>query len=519
MPRGRPRTYIADAERLEARRAKVRVNVQAFRRREKQKAQFDFEAAATSPGTCTVDGQSREGRILVEQSRLPLKAADSHYIASQPTTSDLLATLSDESSNCRTDSGSCQLSLGISLEPVSQVDFITGALQRRCFPDGSMPIVLLCSPGVRLAQFCSTWISAGATSHTADARLLRSALLASTLSSVGLEIQDTRLVARGFHAQTKAFQNTRRALCALAASSGHSDTTMLAITILFCASTELSINRSWENFSKHMDGVGALVERSGPSRLSRPSARDLFFGYRTFQMPLCYIQRKRSFLAMPQWIGLAWRGGNLLFNDHMQTMLDIAYQIPGEMQDYDESCSKSPEDLRERILRLSQLALQLDEWKVDMEMSCLASPYRIITAKSPGFFTEAIEFTDLTVAMPFTSSCGVRVHLFDLIRQIAEDLSEYPECHDFAQLIVREAISECLKWSRTACQCMESFQVHKSKFKIAGRLNSLFPFDAAWDTFSKLSKTYGMDLRQEVRWCHNLAKRYDSGGLPILCWR
>jgi hypothetical protein len=518
MPRGRPRTYTDDAERLEARRAKVRLNVQAFRRREKQKVQLVFEAAATRTVSCTVDGQTPDGLVLVERSRFPLKATDSDYVASQPT-SDLLATLSDESTNCTSDGRSSQLRLGRSLEAVSQVDFIIGALQRRCFPDGSVPIVLLCSPGARLAQFCSIWISTGARSHTADARLLRSALLASTLSFVGSEIHDTRLVAHGFHAQTKAFQNMRRALDTLAASNGPSDTTMLAIAIFFCASTELTINRSWENFSKHMDGVGALVERSGPSSLSKPSARDLFYGYRAFQMPLCYMQRKKSFLAMPEWIGHAWRGDTVFFNDHMQTMLDIAYQIPGEMQDYDESSSKSPEDLQERLLRLSRLALQLDEWRVDMEMSCLATPYRIITARWPGFFTEVIDFIDLTVAMPFTSSCGVRVHLFDLIRQIAEDLSKHSECYDSAQLIVREAISECLKWSRIACQCMESFQVHKSKFKIAGRLNSLFPFDAAWDTFSKLSRTYGMDLRQEVFWCHHLAKRYDAGGLPILCWR
>jgi hypothetical protein len=508
--------YVDDAERLEARQAKVRLNVQAFRIREKQKAQL---AAATRPITSIVDGQTRDGLVLGERSRPPLKAIGSDYIASQPTTFDLLATLSDESSYCIIDTRSCQFPLGRFLEPVSQVDFIIGALQRRCFPNGPMPIVLLCSPGVRLAQFCFTWISTGATSHTPDARLLRSALLASTLSVVGLETHDTRLMASGFHAQTKAFQNMRRALDTLAASNGHSDTTMLAITVFFCASTALTINRSWENVSKHMDGVGALVERGGPSSLSSPSARDLFYGYRAFQMPLCYMQRKKSFLAMPEWLGLTWRGDTVLFNDHMQTMLDIAYQIPGEMQDFDESCSKSPEDLRERILRLGRLALQLDEWKIDMEMSCLASPYRIKTAMWPGFFTEVIDFTDLTVAMPFASSCGVRVHLFDLIRQIAEDLSKHPECYDSAQLVVRDAISECLKWSRIACQCMESFQVHKSEFKMVGRLNSLFPFDAAWDTFSRFSRTYGMDLPQEVRWCHNLAKRYDAVGLPILCWR
>jgi hypothetical protein len=123
------------------------------------------------------------------------------------------------------------------------------------------------------------------------------------------------------------------------------------------------------------------------------------------------------------------------------------------------------------------------------------------------------------VAMPFTTWCGVRVHLFDLIRQIAEDLSQYDKCHDSAQLIVQAAISECLKWSRTACQCMEFFQAQKGKFKIVGRLVSLFSFDAAWDTFSRFSRTYSIDLEREVFWCRNTARRYDACGLPVLCWR
>jgi hypothetical protein len=497
----------------------VRLNVQAFRKREKAKEQASFEAATTRTVSSVIGGQTLDDLALVERPRKPLKATCPDYIPSPPITFDLSENLSDSSTNSSTDGRSCELPLGKSLEPLSQVDFIIGTLQNRYFPDGPMPIALLCSPGVRLAQVCITLISTGAISHTPGVRLLRSALLASTLSVVGLERRDMRLLASGFQAQTRAFQNMRQALGSLEASNGRLDTTMLAITIMFCACSELTINKSWQNFWKHMDGVGALIERDGPVSLSSSSARDLFDGYRALVVPLCYMQRKTPFLAMPEWIGLAWRTDNVLFNDHMPAMLDIAYQIPREMQDYDESCSKSPANLRERISRLRQLALQLDEWKVDMEMSCISAPYRTKVATWPGFFTETLNFEDLTVALPFTTFCGVRVHLFDLIRQIAEDLSKHDECYNSAQLIVHVAVSECLKWSRIACQCMEFFQVQKSKFKIVGRLISLFPFDAAWDTFSRFSRTYGMDLHREVRWCQNMAKRYEAGGLSVLCWR
>jgi hypothetical protein len=519
MPKGRPCTYLEEAERLEGRRARVRLNVQAFRRRQKEKERAAHEAATTSSTISVVDGRDHGGRTPAKRSIMAFTTSDPDYIPSQPRTYDLFENVSDKTAYGNTNGRSRQFPLGTSLEPVSQVDFIIGALQHRYVPDGPIQIALSSSPSVRIAKFCSTWISIGALSNTTGARLLRSALLASALSIVGLETHDMRLLASGVQEQTRAFQRMRSALDSLAAGKPQLDKNMVAITILFCASSELTINKSWENFWKHMNGVGALIQRGGASSLVCPSARDLFYGYRALQIPFDFTQRKASFLAEPKWIGLAWRKDNILSYDYLQRMLDIAYQIPAEMQDYDGSGSKSPEDLRERIQRLRGLALQIDEWKVNMDLSCISTPYRTKPATWPGFFTEAIDFEDLNVAMPFTSSCGVRVHLFDLIRQIAEDLSHHDKCHDSALLIVQAAISECLKWSRIACQCMEFFQVQKSKFKIIGRLISLFPFDAAWYTFSRFSGTYSMDLQQEVRWCQNTAKRYDACGLPVLCWR
>ena len=506
MPKARRPTYLEEAERLEVRRAKVRLNVQSFRRREKEKERAAKEAA-------TANGRIPCDRALVWIVDTPYRIANSSCIP-QPIRSELSGTAFDKTVDRNVDKKSPEFSLGNSLAPISQVDFIVNALQHRYLPDGPIPIAFSYT---RIAQFCSTWVATQAVSNTAEARLLRSVLFTSALSIVGLETHDTRLLTRGYQAQTVAFRNMRSALDSLAMGKGQLDANMLAITILFCASSELTINKSWENFWKHMHGVGALVERGGPSSLSSSSARDLFYSYRVLQMPFGFMQRRAHFFAQHQWIGLAWRKNKVLSNDYMQTMLDIAYQIPVEMQDYDEHRSRSPKDLRERLERLRGLAVQLEQWKADMDMSCTSTPYRITPATWPGVFTEIIEFEDLTVAMPFNSSCGVRVHLFDLIRQIAEDLSKYVECHDSAQVILKAAISECLKWSRAACQCMEFVEAQKSKFKVS--LISLFPFDAAWDTFSRFSKVYGMDLRQEVRWCQNVASKYDARGLPVLCWR
>jgi hypothetical protein len=519
MPQGRPRIYSDETERLEARRAKVRLNVQAFRRREKDKERAAHEAPTTSSILSIIDRRNHGGRALAGRSIMPFGARNPGYTPSQPTRFDFFGNASDKTACCNADSRPSKFPLGKSLEPVSQVDFIIGALQRRYVPDDPISTALCYLPNAGIGQFCSTWISYGAISNTPGASLLRSVLFASALSTVGLETHDTRLLASGFQAQTRAVQKLRNALDSLAAGKTLLDTKMLAITILFCASDELIINKSWENFWKHLQGVGALIQRGGPSNLICSSARDVFYGYRAIQITFCLTQRKASFLAQPEWIDRGWNMDNALSNGRMQTMLDIAYQIPTEMQDYDESCSKSPEDLRNRIQRLRGLALQLDKWKVDMDLTCIAAPCLFKAATWPAFFTEAIDFEDLTVAMPFTTWCGVRVHLFDLIRQIAEDLSQYDKCHDSAQLIVQAAISECLKWSRTACQCMEFFQAQKGKFKIVGRLVSLFSFDAAWDTFSRFSRTYSIDLEREVFWCRNTARRYDACGLPVLCWR
>ena len=79
----------------------------------------------------------------------------------------------------------------------------------------------------------------------------------------------------------------------------------------------------------------------------------------------------------------------VLCNDPTKAMLDIAHQIPGEMQDYDKSSTKSPEDLGGRIQRYWQLTLQLDEWKVDMDLTCIPMAYQTRVATWPMSFAES----------------------------------------------------------------------------------------------------------------------------------
>ena len=522
MPLGRPRVHVDEARRAEARRAKVRLNVQAFRKRQREKEESEKAENSQSSISSVISIPIRpqpgcHSSLTPTKKMAGTTGSEANIQKSTNTLLDEVIVASIESPDVQ----SLLLPWGLDAQTTYQDGFLA-TLQRYFLPEPPVPTGPQYSSGVRIAMCCSVWLSSAFTlSDIQGAEVLRSALLASALNVIGHESQDTRLLVSGYQAQTRALKKLRRAFDMFLANSTHGDAMVLATTGLVCAMSELIANKSWENYAKHMEGVSALIERSGPLILEQPLlgeriAIDLFYSYRAMQAPFCFMLRRASFLARSEWTNLTWRDSGIYPNDHMQKLLDVAYQIPGEMEDYDQSNSKSQDNLRARISRLKTLVLQLDRWKSDMDSHCATSPYLTKTAAWPGIYSESLEFSDLNVAMPFTKSCGFRIHLCDLIRTIAEDLSTNDET---AQLIVRAALAEGLEWAVLACRCMEYFHSEIEKFKIIGKMIAFFPFDAAWDTFVKARDQYGMDMHRELSWCRQVADRCASMGLPVLRWQ
>jgi Lon protease-like protein len=127
-----------------------------------------------------------------------------------------------------------------------------------------------------------------------------------------------------------------------------------------------------------------------------------------------------------------------------------------------------------------------------------------------GLYTEVIKFQNDMVARCFTLYTAVRIKLFSLVRQFADDLKNIDET---SRPVLSGAIAEALKWSRIACQCIE--YIFASNKMAAGRLSCLLAFDCAWSTFVILKEKYQMDMKRELLWCKSTADRITATGLPV----
>ena len=192
-----------------------------------------------------------------------------------------------------------------------------------------------------------------------DTELVRAALLSSALTNIGRDFKDTRLVIYGVEAQTRAIGRLRHAFGRLLTKGG--DPTFFRLSALLCAMSELVNNGLWPNFVKYQDGVGALIKQDGPELTTSTSA-DLFCGFRTMQLT-CIVKREPCFLRRPGWMAPSWKHQRLLAQGEMQTILDIAYQIPRLVQIFDtEYVRTSPKRLQALLQKLQNIAKEFKIW-------------------------------------------------------------------------------------------------------------------------------------------------------------
>jgi hypothetical protein len=343
--------------------------------------------------------------------------------------------------------------------------------------------------------------------------ILTDTLLASAINIISREKDDYDMALHGVHVHTRALRGLRRAFARYMVGEAEVGPTVLAMGALTCAMSELLANHSWDKFEAHLQGVGALIAHAGPSALNTDSARDHFYGYRAVQATFCFTYRQATFLAKKEWINFTWKKEYAYASHPLHTLLDFAFQIPVEMQIFDHDVQKDPNNLRIQLHRLRNIAAQLDEWELALETSYNGRLYSVRPAIWPGLHRQSFEFCNLAVATAFTFYTGVRVQLFNMIRDVSNQLA----LHDnSAKAISDLASNECLTWSRGACQCFEFF--YAGNKKIVGKLICLFPFDSAWETFLR-ADNQGQELARELDWCKTTAQRVTEMGLPILKWR
>lgn len=344
--------------------------------------------------------------------------------------------------------------------------------------------------------------------------MLKEALLAAALSLISLERNDPRIAAQAVQIQTRALRRLRVGFDMYVKNKDSRIAVILSATALACSVSDLLVHKSWPGFALHLKGVGALIEHAGPQALNTLAAQENFLGYRTAQISFSFLERKGSFLARHEWVDIDWRDVHPNSMHPTHTLLDIAYQIPGEMETYDRSPNRNPNELRRQMRRLNGLASEMNDWKSELFEEYSSPIYNTEAANWQGLHTDIINFSSNIVATGFTLFTGVRVALFSLVRQLAEDLKEEDAT---AIPVLNYAIQESYKWSRIACQCLEYFFARDQR--VVGRLLCLFPFDAAWSTFAALESTYKMDMKTELEWCKTTSERISATGLPVFAIR
>ncbi|KAH0844207.1 hypothetical protein FOPE_08743 [Fonsecaea pedrosoi] len=467
MAIGRPRIPGTEAERAEARRSKVRANVQAFRRRQKEK-QIAEQA-------CRL--QAREDSLAQKHKSLACH---------QPTID--------------ANAYSCPKACDASLFPAEDAEFWLWAIPSEM--------------GARLV---------GSTYHVAfvqdlenrpETEVLMEALLAASLAKVGKDRSEPDMVLQGAFMQTRALQRLRCSLKGYQEGDREISPTVLSSTALICAMSELIANKSWDNFNCHLLGVGALIFHGGTEGLTQQSSQEHFYGYRALQTPFLFMSRQQTFLSEPQWIDFPWKEGVELARQPLHSMLDIALKVLPEIVKQESVKSWSLSCLKARYETAFAIVEELNGWERQLQSQQEGSLYTKVMASWGGVFQRRLHFPNSSIALAFAMYTAVRVHVAMLVTNISEEMASHASTTDMDR---SSAALEALRWARLACQSLEYF--HTSESKVSGLIDTLWPLESAWELFSKLEGEGFVDVSQEIVWCRSAAEQYVKLGIPPFRWR
>ncbi|KAK5223584.1 hypothetical protein LTR72_004970 [Exophiala xenobiotica] len=503
MPIGRPRIPGTEEERTEARRAKVRANVQAFRRRQREKKLTEAAAPRTNhpfskqPVQAEATGEGVIGPATV----LALASISRDPLVSSEDTEPWLWAISSE--------------CGASLNGTTYRDALITALQDKYLPSQTNLSRIQYEPQRKFSICCSTWItSATLEMGRPETKVLMEALVAASLAIIGRDQKNEDMTLLAAYVHTRALQKLRYALTRFSEGDRSICPTMLSLTALVCAMSELIANQSWDNFNRHLSGVGALIFHGGLQGLSRESAQEHFYGYRAMQAPFLFMNRQRAFLSSPEWIDFPWKKDLELAQHPLHTMLDIAFKLLPEIVKQDMPKKWKLSCLQARLQRAWAVLDELHEWERKLRSQHSGVVYTKRPAIWNGLHDDCLEFPLLSTGVAFSMYTAVRLHVAVLIAAVSEDiLVREPNAEVHPEL----AVAEALRWSMLACQCLEYF--HTGRLKLAGRIVTLWPLETAWEFFVRAQAERSMNLSKEAAWCRSTAERLSKMGIPPLQWR
>jgi hypothetical protein len=541
MPLGRPRAPGTEAERAEARRAKVRANVQAFRRRQKEKKLADaaakvLQAPIETPEYFSEDisslypgGVPRVGGAILRDGYLDAGSVstDGSVVSgrSSPGTSFSTMIGFTEQDYADPDSWIWQLTRDLASNAPYQEIFVD-AMQAKGFwspppPGSTMKCqstreILSYEPFRAFAGCGATWFHS-VMMETVDPGLeiMNDACLASALTMTGRERRDDDMLMSASLIQGRAMRHLRGSLQSWAEGTPLCPIS-LSMAALTCAMSELTTTQSWANFANHLAGVGSLLSYHDPASLTTQSARELFYGYRSLEAVFAFTNARDSFVSDKRWTEFPWKREIAMSQHPMHTMLDVALEALPEIAAQHSPSAWTTSELRQRLARLRNVAAALDAWEREFRhQQPMGNLHTRKDAQYLGLYDYAFEFSSLSSATAYTMYAGVRVKLSNAIYLTLCSLGMQDRSTTGAQR--SDALLQGLRWARQALQSLEYF--HTGAPKDCGWITVLFAFDAAWELVQQPQLAGLVDLSKEHEWCLMTAQRFAAMEVPVLCWR
>ncbi|ETN41138.1 uncharacterized protein HMPREF1541_03073 [Cyphellophora europaea CBS 101466] len=488
MPRGRRPGPGTAEEKAAIRREKVRLNVQAYRKRKAQSERDTSDPPRTNlrwVEDTKWQNEYKQQRLTPQQE----DEEDSGYAS--PATTLTLSSDQDASSTMvyasprtlRAPDPEKQYSL--SLLAAFPERFLPNQLSLPLYQDVQTP-----------RTPCALWV----TTATKQARMQESGALTDVLHAIvlavtGMDHQRTDIQIRAQQLYTQSLVKTRRSLAPVLANNQVATKTDILNLILSChaaAVYELLVNGSLTDMLRHVTGISLLIEHQRHmADFSSLAGDSLVEEYRMLEIHFCLVQRRLSTIGRIKQMST---NENLPFKEsvaHSETglvtrLLNLADQILPIMVELDSYTQTNPATAGQ-LMKLVQLALslhaQLDAWSTFLHgQSFPASP----RSESSFDASEPLDLSQITqyeFASCYMFSLSYDLHAIGVCIESVEALARRTKNTHHAELAKPSAQILLLRTKNLAVagSILELMPYFFQRDKgIIGRSIAIWPLEAVW---------------------------------------
>lgn len=399
--------------------------------------------------------------------------------------------------------------------------------------------------GSRGEAVCAGWIASACDLSSFEAGeasdMLSDSLLAMALTFAGKDRKNPDICTASLRHYSKALMGLRRGLAIGPRALSENQVDMSLITCLACAMYEMTSNKSFTALVHHLQGVGAILKDNGVENLQSSTSRRVFWEYRVMEITISLITRRSSFLSLAEWLNPSWRPTDPHDKNPLQTLLDVALQIPSLMERFDTFSHLTERDISVnasaiRVLAVEALTVQesLKDWKNNLCQGDKKSQLYIprctsevnITGdihESGNVFSISYEFPGFDLASALIFYEAIQIFLYGFLVQMVEYDRKIGQALNVSTFAtppwnVCSLNTQSLECANRICQSVDYF--FKADKRIIGRVVMMFPFESSRALYARMAENgtgnpqHKKILLRKLQFCDTVVQRFRDEGLP-----